>query len=115
MNKKNSKYLTASCLSLLIAGLVITPGIAAAYTAPSLTQWANLSVQDVIEKLVNILFSWVAPLCVLMIIIGGIFYMTAGSDTGRTKSAFDFIKYALIGLVVVLAAAMMMSFVNGLI
>ncbi|MFA5080580.1 MAG: pilin [Candidatus Paceibacterota bacterium] len=116
MNKKNSTYLTASCFSLLIAGLVIIPSIAnAGYSAPSLAQWGDsITIEAAIQKIVDILFAWVAPLCVLMIIVGGIFYMTAGDDTSKTKKAFDFIKYALIGLAVVLAAAMLMSFVNGL-
>jgi len=115
MSKKNLKYLTATSLSLAIVGVVALPSIALGYDAPELQQWSNdMDIKAVIQSIVNILFSWVAPLCILMIIWGGVMYMTAGDDSGKTSSAFSFIKVALIGLAIVLAAGMLMSFVAGI-
>lgn len=114
MNKKISKYLTATSFSLIIAVLAIMPSLVLAYSAPELSQWSNFTVKEFLQRAVDLLFSWVAPICVLMIIFGGVVFMTAGDDEGKTKMGKNFVKFALIGLAIVLAAGMLMSFVAGI-
>lgn len=115
MNKKNLKYLTATSLSLAIIGLIAVPSIVLGYNPPDVKPWDNnISIQQMLQTIVDILFTWIAPLCVLMIIWGGALYMTAGDDSSKHNQAFSFVKWALIGLAVVLAAGMLMSFVIGL-
>jgi len=115
MNKKNIKYLVATVFSLAIAGVSILPGVANAYSAPSVTPWDdNLDFVAFLNKIIGVLFTWVAPLCVLMIIIGGVVYMTAGDDEGKTKTGKGIVKFALIGLAIVLAAGMLMNFVANI-
>ncbi|MDD5639919.1 MAG: pilin [Candidatus Pacebacteria bacterium] len=123
MNKKISKYLTKSYFSLLVTGMTIIPSIIKAadeeggdaFSGISVSPWSGeMKISEVLYSVANILFTWAAPLCILMIIVGGLFYMTAGDDSGKTKKGFDFIKYALIGLVFILAAAMLLNFVAGL-
>lgn len=43
--------------------------------------------------------------CVIMIIIGGIRYVTSQGDSGGVQSAKNTVLYAVIGLVVILLAA----------
>ncbi|MCK9578525.1 pilin [bacterium] len=116
MSKNFSKYLTATGLSLAVAGLVVFPSIIfAEVTVPTVNMWGNeLAIQDLIMNVVNTLFNLVAPLCILMIIVGGLYYMTAGGDERKAGTGLNFVKYALVGLIVTLMAGMLLSFVSNI-
>lgn len=73
-------------------------------TGPAAT---NNFIQDIISTL---LFA-VAVIAVIMIIVGGIRYVTSDGDSGRIKSAKDTILYAVIGLVVALLSYAIVNFV----
>ena len=49
--------------------------------------------------------------CVVVIIIGGVNYMTSSGDSGKVKKAKDTILYGLIGLVVCVLAFALVNFV----
>ena len=53
----------------------------------------------------------VGVIAVIMIIIGGLRYITSGGDSNNTKGAKDTILYAIIGLVVVAMAQVIVKFV----
>jgi len=113
MNKKNSKHLIATSFSLIAATLLALPSITLAYSIPSLTPWSySIDVGAFLGKIADLLFLWAAPLCVLMIIVGGVIYMTAGDDEKKTSMGKSFVKFALIGLAIILAAGMLMNFVS---
>ncbi len=69
------------------------------------------SVQDTIQKVVTIMLALVAVISIIMIIIGGLKYITSGGDSGKVSSAKDTILYSVIGLVVALLAQVIVSFV----
>ncbi|MFA6251970.1 MAG: hypothetical protein WCX74_01000 [Candidatus Paceibacterota bacterium] len=118
MSKNIKKSLANTFFSLIIAALAILPNIASAaktsISVPKVTQWSSMSVDVFLSELAGLIFTWAAPLCILMIIIGGIVYMTAGDNESQTKTGKGIVKFALIGLAIVLAAGMLMTFVANL-
>lgn len=67
-----------------------------------------------IENITGILNGVVAVLgivCVVVMIIGGVLYMTSSGDTGKVKKAKDTILYGVIGLVVCVLAFAIVNFV----
>ena len=65
------------------------------------------SVKDIINAVILVL----GTICVVIIIIGGVNYMTSSGDTSKVKKAKDTILYALIGLVVCVLAFAIVNWV----
>lgn len=71
--------------------------------------------EGIISRVTNIIALVSGIIAVIIIIIGGFMYVTAGSDTGKTKAARDTIIYAAVGLVVIaLAQSIIMFIINRL-
>ncbi|MBR3144202.1 hypothetical protein IKF12_03350 [Candidatus Saccharibacteria bacterium] len=70
---------------------------------------SNLDVKviDILNAIIIVL----SIVCVAVIIIGGVQYMTSSGDAGKVKKAKDTILYAIIGLVVCALAATIVNFV----
>lgn len=51
--------------------------------------------------------------CVIIIIIGGVQYMTSSGDSGKVKKAKDTILYGVIGMVICVLAFAITQFVIG--
>ena len=71
----------------------------------------NTDITDVITLIVNIFSIVVGFLAVIMIIWGGLRYITSGGDSGKITTAKNTIIYALIGLVIVALAQFIVRFV----
>jgi len=70
-------------------------------------------VNTIIESVINIFSVVVGVVAVIMIIWGGLRYITSGGDSGKITSAKNTIIYALIGLIVVALAQFIVRFVVG--
>ena len=71
------------------------------------------TIDSAISAIINGVIGLLAIICVVVIIIGGINYMTSGGDAGKVKTAKNTILYGLIGLVIcVLAFAIVNWLVN---
>lgn len=64
-----------------------------------------------LTTIVNTVFGLVAAIAVLMIVINGFRYIAAHGDSSATAQARNGILYALIGLVVTMAAFSIVTFV----
>jgi uncharacterized membrane protein len=70
-------------------------------------------VSGLLRTVINV-FSWiVGVIAVIMIIVGGLKYITSGGDSGNVSSAKNTILYALVGLVIVALAQFIVRFVLG--
>ncbi len=69
------------------------------------------SLNDIIAKIINILSVIVGIIAVIMIVYGGLRYVTSGGDSTKVGSAKNTILYALIGLVIVAIAQVIVQFV----
>ena len=69
------------------------------------------SLQQTIINIINAVVGVLALVCVVVIIIGGVNYMTSAGDPGKVKKAKDTILYGVIGLVVCVLAFAIVNFV----
>jgi hypothetical protein len=69
------------------------------------------TADSMVEPIVSTLLFVVGVVAVVVIIIGGILYVTSTGDPGKTKRAKDTILYAVIGLVVAIMAYAIVAFV----
>ncbi len=69
------------------------------------------SSDNIIWKIVQFLFVALGGIAVIMIIVGGIQYATSQGDSGALQKAKNTILYAIIGLVVAIAATTIVSFI----
>lgn len=72
---------------------------------------AKSSIDGLIATVINI-FSWIVGItAVIMMIIGGLKYVTSNGDSNNVNSAKNTILYAVIGLIVVAMAQVIVKFV----
>src|SRR5262245_3127502 len=72
---------------------------------------SNDSVNKIITTVINIFSLIVGVVSVIMIIIGGLRYITSGGDSGNVTNAKNTILYAIVGLVIVALAQIIVHFV----
>ena len=72
---------------------------------------ATDKVNGTITTVINVFSTLVGVIAVIMIIYGGMRYITSGGDSGKITLAKNTIIYALIGLVVVALAQFIVKFV----
>lgn len=70
-------------------------------------------IDSAVESGIQTLIWVVGIAAVIVIIIGGIFYVTSAGDPGKTKRGKDAIMYGVIGLVIALLAYTIVLFVGG--
>jgi len=123
MKKLLQKILLGVSGVLLLANFVAVP-VMAADAKQSVCEGLELSgggncvdpqpgpsVESTIKVVVNILSLIVGVVSVIMIIIGGLKYITSSGDSNNVQGAKNTILYAIIGLVVVLLAQVIVRFV----
>lgn len=69
------------------------------------------SVDERIITIINAVIGVLGLVAVIVIIIGGVQYMTSSGDAGKVKKAKDTILYGIIGLIIVILAFAIVNFV----
>jgi hypothetical protein len=64
-----------------------------------------------ITVIINSIIAVLGILAVVVIIIGGVSYMTSNGDASKVKKAKDTILYGVIGLIIVILSAAIVNFV----
>lgn len=72
---------------------------------------ASTSLPTMIGNLINVILSVMGIIFVLLIVYAGILYMQGGQDEGKIKKAKGLILNAIVGLVIVIAAFAISSFI----
>ena len=74
---------------------------------------AESAVQALVKNIINI-FSWVAGVVsVIMVMLGGFWYITSNGDAAKATKGRTTITYALVGLVIVALSQVIVRFVIG--
>lgn len=120
-NLINGLILTlVTAVALLSLVVVATVSIPATSYADGQTQvceaiggctGGGTELSKVIKTVINIMSAIGGVIAVIMIIIGGIRFVTSSGDSNSTASARNTIIYALIGLVVIAFAQVIVQFV----
>src|SRR5258708_28446345 len=72
---------------------------------------ANQKLNNIIHTVINLLSVVVGVVAVIMIIIGGLRYITSGGSDTSVTGAKNTILYAIIGLIIVALAQVMVRFI----
>lgn len=105
----------------ILQGLTIVSGVAVAQYARAVSffdpsQSLGLSTTDLVSTVTRII-QWVLGLlglvAVIMIIIGGFRWMTAGGNEEKVEAAKKILTAAIIGLIIVLLAWAIVIFATG--
>ena len=120
------KKISLLLVSVLALGVMVSPGLALAADTNATDVCKGLaltggkcgpddpskpSVDSVIKLGINILSLVVGVASVVMIIIGGLKYVTSSGDSSSVTSAKNTILYAIVGLVIVALAQIIVKFV----
>lgn len=73
------------------------------------------SFRELMNNLINFVFTFALPLTVVAIILGGILIVTAGGDERKIALGKKFVVAALVGLIIVISARGIMSLLSYLI
>lgn len=68
-------------------------------------------LNEIIKLVINIFSVVVGLVAVIMIIVGGLKYITSGGDSGNVTGAKNTILYAIVGLIVVALAQFIVRYV----
>lgn len=104
-----------------IAGLVIILGanmiLQEAYHIVTGEQLSfdNLSASQILMRLVNFLLAIVGTLFLISMVVGGIWYFVGGADESKVETGKKTIQYSIIGLVVALAAMIILRQIDRII
>lgn len=132
IKKLKNIFLTLAAMSFVAAPtLVMAPAaFAAVDIGGSLCQGTNIDVtangdqncgtgasrdqlQGLLTTVINLFSIVVGVIAVIMIIVGGLRYITSGGDSGKVTGAKTSIIYALVGLVIVAFAQLIVHYVLG--
>ena len=72
----------------------------------------NDTLETDVKTILSAIIGVLGFVCVVVMIIGGVNYMTSAGDAGKVKKAKDTILYGLIGLVVCVLAFALVQFVG---
>ena len=72
---------------------------------------AKQDLPDIITTIINVMLFIAAALAVIMIIYGGIRYITAHGDEKQVKVAKDTIVYSVTGLIIAILAYALVTFI----
>ena len=100
-----------------ISTLLVTHGVSATAASEILGgsnatgQGGGNSLQQNLALVVNVLLFIIGAIAVIVIIIGGLKYVTSDGDSAKVKSAKDTILYAIVGIIIALLAYALVNFV----
>lgn len=100
-----SKKLIGLMSLVVVLGLTLTPAFALAVRpsvtlAPSPTTPPLLEVEDILSNIIRWLFGFLLVVVVLMVLIAGYMFVTAGGNPEQVTKARNWLMYALIGLAI---------------
>ena len=118
---KKIKNIILSILVALSMSFMAVPALAAdsafedacSNSDSSLCQDQSTDIGDIVKTIVNTLLYVLGAVCVIVIIIGGVFYVTSMGNASSVEKAKNTILYAVVGLVVALLAYAIVNFVIG--
>lgn len=109
MKKINKKIVISSAVSVLLA----LPAVIWAFTAPVTPSTTTLS--DVIDGLLNILWTVAVVVVIVVFILTGILFLTARGEPDKIKQARDAVVWGTVGTAVILISASILLIVRGLV
>lgn len=73
----------------------------------------EVSAGQLLANGLDLVYFIAGTVAVIVIIIGGIMYASSSGDAGRVTKAKNLLTYSIVGLIIVLVAFVITSFVTG--
>lgn len=73
------------------------------------------NIENVIQNIVNVVLGILGVVCFVIIVIGGVQYMTSTGEAAKTQRAKNTILYAVIGLIICALAGVITNFTINII
>lgn len=73
------------------------------------------NIENVIQNIINIILGILGVVCFVIIVIGGVQYMTSTGEAAKTQKAKNTILYAVIGLIICALAGVITNFTINII
>ena len=108
--KKTISILILTSVLVFSFGAVLVPSYTVAdgslnlNSNPNIDKAPTIDIMDLLKKITDWLFAILLIVAAIWIIIAAYWFVTANGDPEKTKSARDFVLYALIGVLVGFAA-----------
>lgn len=110
--KKYKGLMALAGLTILLVPLVVSAqDISLGLEYGSALQLGTRDVREVITAIINVLLGFLGVIAVVIILLGGFKWMTAGGNEDKVAEAKKLIGAGIIGLVVILAAYAIATFV----
>jgi hypothetical protein len=103
------------CLMALLGAISASSAHAAVagWTIPNPFSFGNLTLQEVVSKLINIAFLAAGLVAVIYLIIGGFRYVTSSGNAEAIEGAKATILNAIIGLIVIFISFLLVNYILG--
>lgn len=102
---------SASALSNLQGGLTCGSNFDISGKTSCTPSGTTTDFNKLLTTIINIFSAIVGVIAVIMIIVGGLRYITSGGDSSKVSAAKSTLMYAIIGLVIVALAQLIVHFV----
>ena len=86
---------------------VLNPGGNNSIKIDTTTKSLNLT------NILNQIYIWAGIICVIVVVVAGIFYVISAGDSGKVAKAKTALTYALVGLGIIIMAFAITNFVIG--
>lgn len=121
------KYLSTAVRAGTAVGIAALPQVALAQSNNPFNQAANLAANvgqsaglgqpkpltQIVGQIINVVLGFLGIVLLGYLLYAGFMWMTAGGDSGQVDKAKGMIKNAIIGLIIIVAAFAISTFVLG--
>lgn len=120
MNKVKTIILSLALMTGIAAGAaVLSPAYAGASIKSEINKGVNAtgtkedgkSMDNVVKTVINVMLYIIGALAVIMLVFGGIRYVTSGGNSTQVTAAKNTILYAVVGLIIAIFAYAIVNFV----
>ena len=108
---KLTKNLISFAVIFAFAALIITPAFAGPFTVPTGTNLASGNLEDTAIRIINTVLGLLGLIALVIILMGGFKWMTSGGNEEKVGEAKKLLGAGVIGIIIILAAYAITSFV----
>ncbi len=120
MNKKLLKQIVL-VFALMVGAITLVSAISVAGAAPLINPGDNLvaeptggaTFRELVVRMVNYFLGFLGLLAVIMVIYGGVTYVTSSGQDEKVQNAKKIIMYAVIGLIIILLSFAIVNMIIG--
>ncbi|MDP2918166.1 MAG: pilin [bacterium] len=104
-------FLSFFLFAIAVSASAVTPINAEDYGLPA----TNVRIENLISEIVKWVLLIAGPACMVALVYGGIRYAFAGSNEDRVDQAKKIVRYAIIGVIIIISAYAITQLIKSLV